>query len=323
MALTVIAKTILKGLSDSLKGTITIFYLDKNIKDSRTQHNSPSRNLNLALSSRLSSRQTLVTSKVEEPKILWRTFQCCLLNGGVFWLSLVLFEYLLLPTLKHVLLYLAFNNSTLGSYIWEITKPCLNWTFGVIWVLPLFILSKVINSLWFQDIADSAYRFSRGRPKQAFSVSKLVADTLFSIMIQTFFLVQCMVVSQLPNFFIAQILYHLHMSLLYSLCSFEYKWYNMGWELHKRLTYIESNWPYFLGFGLPLSVLTAIPSPYFISGCVFSMLFPLFIISANEAEPVTNVCDINLQLFSPVIALSNALFNRTIGPRPKEERTMR
>ncbi|XP_039299827.1 etoposide-induced protein 2.4 homolog isoform X2 [Nilaparvata lugens] len=285
MALTEIAKTVLKGLCDSLKGTITIFYLDKHIKDSRTQHNSPSRNLNLA-HLRISSRQSLVTSKVEEPKILWRTFQCCLLNGGVFWLSLIMFEYLLLPTLQHMLLYLEFNNS---SNIWEITKLCLNWTFGMIWVLPLFILSKVINSLWFQDIADSAYRFSRGRPTQTFSVSKLVADNLFSIMIQTFFLVQCMLVSKIPHSLISLVLFHVHMSLLYSLYSFEYKWYNMGWELHKRLTYIENNWSYFLGFGLPLSVFTAIPSSYLISGCVFSMLFPLFIISANEAEPVTNV----------------------------------
>jgi len=61
----------------------------------------------------------------------------------------------------------------------------------------------------------------------------------------------------------------------------------MGWELHKRLTYIEYNWPYFIGFSIPLTIITQIPSNFLIRGCVFAILFPLFILSGNEAIPVT------------------------------------
>jgi etoposide-induced 2.4 mRNA len=43
-----------------------------------------------------------------------------------------------------------------------------------------------------QDIADSAYRYSRGRPQLLSSVSKLIADTLFSVLVQALFLVQVM-----------------------------------------------------------------------------------------------------------------------------------
>ncbi|KAG8247474.1 Etoposide induced 2.4 mRNA [Homalodisca vitripennis] len=98
-----------------------------------------------------------------------------------------------------------------------------------------------------------------------------------------------MLVSLLPIPVLADLMSLVHMCLLYSLYSFEYKWCNMGWELHRRITYIENNWPYFVGFGLPMAIFTNLSQNFFVSGCMFSMLFPLFIISGNEANPVTDV----------------------------------
>lgn len=201
--------------------------------------------------------------------------------------------------------------------------------------MPLFILSKVVNSLWFQvslndihitnlriflqkkltlisqDIADSAYKVRKGQPQLFVSFSVIIADTLFSLLVQTLFLIQSMVVNLLPfNYF--GIICNIHLCLLYSLYSFEYKWCNMGWELHKRLTYIENHWPYFLGFGTILTILTQLTSSITIrwniihsklmtllenlmllyktlcSGCIFAVFFPFTILSANEATPVTN-----------------------------------
>lgn len=114
-----------------------------------------------------------------------------------------------------------------------------------------------------QDIADSAYKVRKGRPQLLPSFSVIIADTLFSLLVQSLFLVQSMAVSLLPiNYF--GIACNVHLCLLYSLYSFEYKWCNMGWELHKRLTYIEINWPYFLGFGTILTFLTQLSSSYII-----------------------------------------------------------
>lgn len=126
---------------------------------------------------------------------------------------------------------------------------------------------KLINvnyKMLFQDIADSAYRYRQGRPLLLSSVSKLIADTLFSVLVQVLFLCQGMLVSKVPLPPIGDVLALVHMCLLYALYAFEYKWFNMGWELHRRLTFIEGNWPYFVGFGLPLAVLTQLPNSYFI-----------------------------------------------------------
>ncbi|KAL9707455.1 hypothetical protein quinque_010973 [Culex quinquefasciatus] len=246
----------------------------------------------------------------EESKVLHRVLQCCLLNGGVFMLSILLFEYGVLPGLNFFLSYL-FSNSGTVSTVWGWMKPSLSLLFHSFWVAPLFLLSKIVNSLWFQDIADSAYKFRKGRPQLISSISKLIADTLISLLIQVLFLLQSTVIKYLPIPvpFACSILYMVHMSLLCSLYAFEYKWFNMGWELHKRLTYIETNWPFFIGFGLPLAILSEMPNSLVISGCVFSVLFPLFILSANEATPKVSVCETPLKLFSLVVAITNALFS--------------
>lgn len=225
-------------------------------------------------------------------------------------LSILMFEYGILPGLNFCLSYLFSNSGTVAT-IWGWMKPSLSLLFHSFWVAPLFLLSKIVNSLWFQDIADSAYKFRKGRPQLIPSISKLIADTLISLLIQVLFLLQSTIIKYLPIPvpFACSILYIVHMSLLCSLYAFEYKWFNMGWELHKRLTYIETNWPFFIGFGLPLAILSELPNSLVISGCVFSVLFPLFILSANEATPKVSVCETPLKLFSLVVVITNALFS--------------
>ncbi|KAJ1527164.1 hypothetical protein ONE63_008695 [Megalurothrips usitatus] len=289
---------ITRGLRDSLQGATVLFTLDKNIRERENQ---------IRQNTHRRHRDS------QQPSVMKRIMQCCGLNGGLFWLSMLLFEYGLLPTLNLLLTVLFGHESGTRQLVWSWLQPALSCIFGTIWVIPLFFLSKFINNLWFQDIANSAYRYSRGRPVMLSNFSKLIADFLFSILVQTLFLIQSYLVSLLPLAGLGKAFALLHTCLLYSLYSFEYKWINMGWELHHRLTFIECNWPYFIGFGLPLTILTQLPTSYVVSGCVFSILFPLFIISGNEASPETGACAFPLQLFSPVIVISNAIFNRSIG----------
>ncbi|KAL4217773.1 Etoposide induced 2.4 mRNA [Mactra antiquata] len=191
--------------------------------------------------------------------------------------------------------------------IWSWMGPMLRWTFSALWILPLFVISKIVNCFWFADIADSAYRKSRGRP-QLPNISLFLSDMLFSLVVQLFFLIQGTVADFLPLPAVSRCISVLHLSLLYALYSFEYKWINMGWVLHERLTHIESSWPYFFGFGLPMAILTSLPSSTVVCGCVFSILFPLFIVSANEAVDTQQQFLFPLRLFAPVVYLTDILF---------------
>nr|SVE83665.1 EOG090X06IP [Daphnia pulex] len=302
------------GILDSLRGFILIFTLDREIELQRS--------LKRETKSKIVRRSHTNTSdaskeKQEEPRILHRTLQCSLLNGGVFCLSIFAFNGIVLPLIEALLTFSFSFGGQLNAaqWVWSWTSPVLSATFSTLWILPLFVLSKCVNCFWFQDIADAAYKYSRGRPQLLPSISKMIADMLFSMVIQALFLVQAMFMGLLPIAVFNGLLSMLHLCLLYSLYSFEYRWFNEGWELPKRLTHIENHWPYFFGFGLPLAILTSLPSSTLVSGCVFSVLFPFFIVSGNEAQPTTKAKNYPLRLFSPVVALANTIFNRTIGRR--------
>ncbi|XP_014275693.1 etoposide-induced protein 2.4 homolog [Halyomorpha halys] len=310
-----IFKAIVRGIVDSLKGCLAIVSLDKSIKE-KEERGSPSTQQYVKIQKPSATSKQPVKTK-QEGKILKRTLQCCGLNGGVFLLSILFFDHGFLPLLQYFLMIIFGHTSEIGQTVWSITHSFLSIIFRTLWILPLMILSKLVNSLWFQDIADSAYRYSCGRPQLLPNIGKLVADVTFSVLIQAFFVIQTCLVNYFPVAPFGYIFALIHNCLLYSLYSFEYKMYNMGWELHKRLNFIESNWPYFIGFGLPLAILTSLTPSYILSGCIFSILFPLLIISANEASPVTNSTPGRLPLFSLVIFLSNTVFHKTLAPMEK------
>lgn len=114
-----------------------------------------------------------------------RLFQCCALNGGIFLLSILFFDYILMAYLKNIITYFMGQ-----STIWNFIQTTLSWIFSFIWIVPLFVLSKIINTFWFQDIADAAYEFRKGRPTLIPSLSKLLADVVFSLIVQSLFLFQ-------------------------------------------------------------------------------------------------------------------------------------
>ncbi|XP_053695323.1 etoposide-induced protein 2.4 homolog [Sabethes cyaneus] len=319
-----IAILMLHGAFESTKGIYVIIQLDR--EASRNAAPPKVRRLDpAALSGGRATKESLSTPSARseknkdsvEPKIEYkitrRVLQCCGLSLGIFGCSMFIFKLAVLPGLYYLLSHL-FANSATASTVWGWISPSLSVLFHGLWVVPLYVISKVVNTLWFQDIADSAYKIRKGRPQLITSISKFIADSAINFVIQLLFLLQsvlCLIIP-FPVPFLGKFLYIIHMSMLCSLYAFEYKWLNMGWELHKRLTYIENNWPFFIGFGLPLAILSELAGAFFFNSCIFSALFSLLIVSANETTPRVVVGERPLRLFAVVVVITNLVLNNQI-----------
>ncbi|XP_033126016.1 etoposide-induced protein 2.4 homolog isoform X2 [Anneissia japonica] len=221
------------GMKDAVIGASIIFTVDKEIAAKQEQRRKEFEELQLK-----KRRSPLKRKKEEEPRILQRVLQCCALNGGVFWLSIVVFNSILIPSL-HSLTHLLLGDSSSQSLVWSWMKPALSYTFSVLWVIPVFLLSKIVSSFWFQDIADTAYKKSKGRPRLP-NLSRLVADIMISVLIQMLFLMQSLLVSLIPLTGVGQCLKLLHLCILNSLYAFEYMWFN---QVAMKLIYQSSHVP--------------------------------------------------------------------------------
>lgn len=98
------------------------------------------------------------------------------------------------------------------------------------------------------------------------------SDEMYRAILVAFFLLQTVLSYLIPV--VGPATSFIHLSWLYSLYCFEYKWSLAGWSLERRLAHLEQNWAYFAGFGSPFTLATFFV-PNFVSKGIFALLFPV------------------------------------------------
>ncbi|CAF0751921.1 unnamed protein product [Didymodactylos carnosus] len=212
-----------------------------------------------------------------------------LFNGGILLCGMLCFNYLIVPIILKLFHLLAgtTNNKNEQYQSLLFIQYLLSYTFNLFWLIPAFLISKIINSFYFREIADRVFEITTGLPSSnRRQVSKTYAhsftDLLFSLIMQIIFLFQSSFIFLLPIPYLNTIFGYGSLCLLYSFYAFEYSWIYKGYPIRDRVKRIEQYWPYFIGFGLPLTLLsTQLSKSLIINECIFSILFPFAIVAAT------------------------------------------
>lgn len=181
--------------------------------------------------------------------------------------------------------------------------------------IPLYLFMKVFNGIWCLDVSNAALCYTKVHSMKSFSFAYSVGDTLVALLVQLLFMIQIWLVTfidyRVP--FVGQMICFVHLSLLYSLFSYEYVWMARGKTVADRLDLIERNWPYYLGFGAIMAATGMIWTGFILSYLVFGMCFPFFIISAYVTDevkrPPIRTSIPPLHMFSPCLLVANYISN--------------
>lgn len=265
-------------------------------------------------------------------KVALRTAQCFLLNGFIFLGIYFFIEKLVAPVVHWILTFPLAEQQHDGS--WVIERLLLYLCHGLL-VLPLYGLSYVASCLWYGEIAQQAFtvlehnsfadanRQMQTEQRQSQGSSRLegmlfsVGEQTYSFLMLIIFYYEVRAANYVP--YIGRILMIPLRSWLYAYYFFDYKWGFAKWSLEKRLTFFETNWAFFAGFGSPCVFATSSLSGLVQEG-VLAFLFPLFVLVAFGSYPERLIATYTegedprphlprVPIFHPTSVLVNKLFS--------------
>ncbi|KAJ0404172.1 hypothetical protein ATCC90586_008623 [Pythium insidiosum] len=200
--------------------------------------------------------------------------KCFVLNGLIFLGSIFFFDRAVIPVIHLFGELLQRSVATSSVQAEDVRSKVDGFVFllyQVLWMYPIYCISFILNTIWYQEIADDAYIQQHGKPSPS-PVADMIRDELYRAILVAFFLLQTVLSYLIPV--VGPAVSFIHLSWLYSLYCFEYKWSLAGWSLEKRLGHLEQNWAYFAGFGAPFTLATFFV-PNFVSKGIFALLFPV------------------------------------------------
>lgn len=221
--------------------------------------------------------------------IRFRTLQCFMLNGVIFLGSILLFNFAIEPALGIL------RRLVQEEEVWatEFIATSFSFLYKILWIYPIYCISFVLNTVMYQEIADSALAFAQCTPTKATPhLERLIQET-WRVLVNLVYLLEMYLLYYIP--FVGPALYFVHSCWMASIYCFEYRWVHQRWTANARVDYFERHWLYFFGFGFPVSFLSVL-CPRFIDAGVFALFFPLFVLTATKAEPkALQQCPTSLQ----------------------------
>ena len=314
-----------RGLYDSVRNSFHVLTIDDDFS-TRSAEKSSSK-----LHPHQPKPKTSSAAPVDTKRVKSNLALLCLFNGGILLLGMLCFHYLFLPVFGRLVNTLAGVDSKSSSRPLLFIQRMLTYTFNFFWLIPAFIISKFVNSYWFRDIADVVFkkltRHSKSLP--ALTLSRSISDVLFSLVMQIFFLVQSTLILMIPIPILNTLFGHLCLCLLYSFYAFEYAWIYTNLTVKQRIERIELYWPYFIGFGLPLTLIsTQLFKSIIVNECIFSILFPFAIVAATSVQfheriklPSNSPAIVPLNIFAGCTRLTSRLFGFLMRKRPPTKGT--
>lgn len=168
----------------------------------------------------------------------------------------------------------------------QVLEMVVNRLVMILWMVPIFMICKISNTFWMNDLSSLAYQDTMGKPVQS-ELTLQISDLVYSTIMQVFFFVQVSATAWIPvkiqHINIAELVLT---AIMYSMYAFEYKWMNMGIGVQKRMDLIDRNFAFHLGFGLPLALATLYFENFWIGATLSSIFFPVLALCASDAtEP--------------------------------------
>lgn len=211
-------------------------------------------------------------------KTIRRSILNCFLLNAVLFMGLIISYELFMS-------YFVYADNFLGRFLQNFLL-----LFQLIYypiLLVTYLISFILSSFWFGDIAEEAISIEQKLFENKNFVSRnvdlvnRVTNEIYRIFLVIFFLLQITVLGVIP--FVGKIVKILHISFLYSLYCFEYKWGTDSY-LMKNLAFFEVNSAYFMGFGFIFAVSTNY-FPFLLSTGLYAVFFPFFLLTAIRATP--------------------------------------
>lgn len=207
-----------------------------------------------------------------------------LLNGFIFGGSLLVRDFLMFPLLFDRLASLFSEESSVDN---STVKEIITQIFNVLLLAPIFIVSNLLNIVWCSEIVEDAFRkFTRNtakpvpRPAQESLRDELYRLALFFVLVVQSYLCQTL----LPRY-VGLPVDFLQQCFVLAFYCYDYGWSLRGLGFQSRLEEFQSHWVFMLGFGMPLSLISAL-LPMFWGYMLSSLLFPFCAILAIQKPPI-------------------------------------